>query len=33
MLDKMKADNVPVKQAIAMIQKKRSDDFQKKYDE
>jgi hypothetical protein len=29
----MQSDNVPVKQAVYMIQKRRKDQFQKKYDE
>lgn len=33
MLLKMQADNVPVKQAVAMIKKRREDQFNKKYEE
>lgn len=33
MLLKMQADNIPVKQAVSMIQKRRADQFNKKYEE
>jgi len=29
----MQADNVPVKQAVSMIQQRRKDQFEKKYQE
>ncbi len=33
MLLKMQADNVPVKEAVSLIQKRRADQFNKKYKE